>query len=1014
MYNEKSQLLLLLYLKKQGRGPTMGETNLQLGGGYKYQWEIAVHLALDYFSEKPLAFNQPLNNLINSSLGNVVAIQLEGVEKNDILGLEQQDLGKDRELEDINLFSGEKRILIQVKAKEAEGKQWTLSDDLLLKALSRFYKHHLSDAQPENTRYVFLTNQSFNTDLKQLINLIETDTITQYYESNLTAAGKLFNYVTKYLEKKGGKTQVTFDLFRKTLLQTSFVDFLPIDSVEASIKAKLQALGRSDWEQTYPILFTEFVKKSTHKGGEIVDRDSLNKILNLSYSVPIADSPPINRGSFHMRPAVEKVEVFGRNEEIQAVINFFTTSTQTPKSFITIIGAPGIGKTTVALEAYEQVPYKYKLWFSCGNYFNLKELWQDIASEFRKSEVTLQSFTELLEKESILLVLDGVDTNSQCTNTNILDGLKVFLSKLRPNDVGKVVLTANRSLGFDSELEILLNSLSEKDAQMLFVHWWGEKWDELDQADKIDVKSICNEYLGNHPQFIRWAGQKAKGKRTFKNLIHLLKEPEMLPLPKDITDDYQYMRPVQLAFEQLPMDAKKLLGRMCLLGNTVKEKDVAFMARLQPKISNYESVKLDIEELHLVYLSKENSDTYIIHQNVQSYVIYRYLSHYPEIKQLKTAAAQRLLQSRYQPNWMIGLGYLYEAERWLDVVRYAAMKFDIVENKQIFPDGDTSLRRERAHWVMAYLNYRLRNFQAAIEYADCREKIKPNPKNAYYFQMLSLILRFNNILAYCYLNEGDESMTQNILEDSEKIITTIKQPERDLVKSEIAQYNLMLGVYERMRMEGDINKAQSCTELALKAFSELGDEEYKLKAISNLATIYSFDDAQLERSIDLSIHILDHLHEKVDSFTISVEYTNLVWDFLEVGNYEDAFKYVELGIQYSETHGQIGALKVLLLNGVDVDAERNDPVRGREKMTHVQNLLSTSERNDQDNLSIDAGWVKILILESENSNDVNEKEQKRKEAENFFDEAKRIAEESINTQDKEVINKLIKWMNKHQ
>ena len=58
----------------------MIETDLQLGGGYTYQWECAILLALNYFF-KPVRYNPTLFDLIDDFLGQVAEIHLEGRDK---------------------------------------------------------------------------------------------------------------------------------------------------------------------------------------------------------------------------------------------------------------------------------------------------------------------------------------------------------------------------------------------------------------------------------------------------------------------------------------------------------------------------------------------------------------------------------------------------------------------------------------------------------------------------------------------------------------------------------------------------------------------------------------------------------------------------------------------------------------------------------------------------------------------------------------------------------------------
>ena len=104
-----------------------------------------------------MRYSPTLFDLVSEFLGQVVEIDLEG-----------EDRASGIDLEDVNLISGDRRILIQVKTKQAEGKQWTLADPLLLKSLHRFCTSRFFDEQPDNTRFVFLTNHPFNKALARV------------------------------------------------------------------------------------------------------------------------------------------------------------------------------------------------------------------------------------------------------------------------------------------------------------------------------------------------------------------------------------------------------------------------------------------------------------------------------------------------------------------------------------------------------------------------------------------------------------------------------------------------------------------------------------------------------------------------------------------------------------------------------------------------------------------------------------------------------------------------------
>jgi hypothetical protein len=71
-------------------------------------------------------YNPILFDFIEDFLGQVAEIRLEG---------EDRETGVD--LEDINLINGDRRILVQVKTKQAEGERWTPTDPLLLKVHRR-------------------------------------------------------------------------------------------------------------------------------------------------------------------------------------------------------------------------------------------------------------------------------------------------------------------------------------------------------------------------------------------------------------------------------------------------------------------------------------------------------------------------------------------------------------------------------------------------------------------------------------------------------------------------------------------------------------------------------------------------------------------------------------------------------------------------------------------------------------------------------------------------------------
>jgi len=239
----------------------MAETDLQLGGGYTYQWECAILLALNYFFE-PVRYNPTLDDLVTGFLGRVEAIHLEG---------EDRQSGVD--LEDINLTGGKRRILVQGKTKQAEGKLWTPTDDLLLKALYRFYNSRFLAEQPVDIRFVFLTNRPFNPDLVKIKDAIQAGMLDNCLEAN-----RLCEYLDRYAQAEKGRS-LELDRFRQMLARAALVEYLAVDTVKANVQAKLQAYGRRDWQQAHAVLFEHFARQSTRIGGGTVTQESIVQVL---------------------------------------------------------------------------------------------------------------------------------------------------------------------------------------------------------------------------------------------------------------------------------------------------------------------------------------------------------------------------------------------------------------------------------------------------------------------------------------------------------------------------------------------------------------------------------------------------------------------------------------------------------------------------------------------------------------------------------------------------------------
>jgi len=311
----------------------MSETDLQIGGGYVYQWECALLLALNHFFE-PVRYDPTLFDLIQAFLGEVAEMQLEG---------EHRQNGV--ELEDINLINGDRRILIQVKTKQAEGERWTPTDSLLLKALYRFYESPFFTEGPDNVRFVFLTNRPFSPDLVRVKSAIQKGTVRQCDQ-----ATTLCQHLARYAQKEK-KAPVDAGCFYEVLGRTALVEYLSVDTVKANVQAKLQAYGRTDWKEAYALLLEHFMRQSIRVGGGVVTRDSVAKVLGPPRL------PPVTVSSLHQLPA-DLADFTGREKEVGELVALLGEGAA-GATISAIGGMGGVGKTALAVHVAHQVVERY-------------------------------------------------------------------------------------------------------------------------------------------------------------------------------------------------------------------------------------------------------------------------------------------------------------------------------------------------------------------------------------------------------------------------------------------------------------------------------------------------------------------------------------------------------------------------------------------------------------------------------------------------------------------------------
>lgn len=312
----------------------MTDTDFQLGGAYVYQWECATLFALNYLLDSPLEFRREMHQLIDEFLGHVEAIHLEGETRDE----------DDVDLEDINLLAADKKLCIQVKAKEAEGKWWCPSDPILGKALFHFYRKQSPDRDDQATRLVFLSNRGFNASLARLKRAIHAGAVDQSQD-----ADHLFTQLQRYVNRNHPKElPPSKPRFLRLLGRLSLIEFLPADSVAGLIQAKLQQLGVADWKQAFEHFYTTFSKLSVRKGGARIARQDLAASLQrFSEQLRLQVVP------LALQQLCADIDDFtGRQDEVEQLTALLGEAGQTDRTAVVIAdvaGMAGVGKSTLAI-----------------------------------------------------------------------------------------------------------------------------------------------------------------------------------------------------------------------------------------------------------------------------------------------------------------------------------------------------------------------------------------------------------------------------------------------------------------------------------------------------------------------------------------------------------------------------------------------------------------------------------------------------------------------------------------
>ncbi|KAJ1700693.1 hypothetical protein LUZ63_000472 [Rhynchospora breviuscula] len=182
--------------------------------------------------------------------------------------------------------------------------------------------------------------------------------------------------------------------------------------------------------------FLDKVKKLRHKakrlpflhnfGKELADiQDVLDEISKSKSDYAIVDSLKVNQEDTVIMPKrrtayqdVDETEIVGLESDMNNILNLLRSQYTARRAVITIVGAGGIGKTTLARMVYESAKanFEFHIMLSVSQQFSVIDLARKMLSELKgysepkKEEISkiISELKNLLSSRTYLIILDDV------------------------------------------------------------------------------------------------------------------------------------------------------------------------------------------------------------------------------------------------------------------------------------------------------------------------------------------------------------------------------------------------------------------------------------------------------------------------------------------------------------------------------------------------------------------------------------------------------------------------------
>jgi len=180
--------------------------------------------------------------------------------------------------------------------------------------------------------------------------------------------------------------------------------------------------------------------------------EALDKILDVGSRLGLRNLPEVGRGPRRQTDSIldSLAVIVGREDDVSRVVELLTsmTKSQHALSVVPIVGMAGLGKTTIAKKAFQEVKdrklFDVTIWVCVSNHFDEVKILREMLQKIDKTtgsvdnlDAILENLKKELEKKTFLLVLDDVWNEDH----DKWAGLKEGLLKIKDKNGNAVVVT---------------------------------------------------------------------------------------------------------------------------------------------------------------------------------------------------------------------------------------------------------------------------------------------------------------------------------------------------------------------------------------------------------------------------------------------------------------------------------------------------------------------------------------------------------------------------------------------